>query len=236
VDLINTLFDLPEKVKKTKGLSLYAPNRSVSMNSRQGKTTVIMGLKGIDSFRDNPKWAKVLVEQGIHFAVADDLSFLFGEEGLSEEGKKFIKALNSSGLLLLARGLDAAQMKTLLEESKKPMVFIARELPDEDTLKMIEEKNFALGIVLGADEDPAAYFKKLEEAKKAIGSRYLMIVNENCLWGTAGKNQMLGVISEMIKAEYERMDYSSLFNSTFIRVLRSARGGGATPTFAYMPF
>lgn len=236
VDIINSLFDLPEKMKKAKGLSLYAPNRSISMNSRQGKTTVMLGLRGIDSFRDNPKWAKVLVEQGLHFAVADDLSSLFGEEGLTEDGKKFIKAVNSSGLLLLVKGLDAAQMKGLLEESKKPMVFIERELPDEETLELIKEKNFALGLVLGADEDPAAYFKKLEEAKKAIGSRYLIIVNENCLWGSAGKDQMLQVISEMIKEKYERMDYSNLFTSTFIRVLRSARGGGTTTTFAYRPF
>ncbi len=236
VDLINRLFDLPEKMKEAKGLSLYAPNRSVSMNSRQGKTTVMLGLKGLDSFRDNPKWAKVLVEQGIHFAVTDDLGFLFGEEGLTEEGKKFIKAVNSSGLLLLVKGLDAAQMKALMEESKKPMVFIVRELPDEETLKMIKEKNFALGLVLGADEDPAAYFKKLEEGKKVIGSRNLMIVNENCLWGPAGKDQMLKLISEMIEKKYERMDYSSLFNSTFIRILRSARGGDAASTITYRPF
>ena len=57
-------------------------------------------------------------------------------------------------------------MKGLLEESKKPMVFMERELPDEETLELIKEKNFALGLVLGADEDPVAYFKKLEEAKK----------------------------------------------------------------------
>ncbi|MGD2246527.1 MAG: M20/M25/M40 family metallo-hydrolase, partial [Candidatus Aminicenantes bacterium] len=181
IDIINRLLDLPEKMKKAKGLSLYAPNRSISRNSRQGKTTVLLGLNGLDSVRDNPKWAKVLVEQGIHFAVTDDLSFLFGEEGLAEDGKTFIKAVNSSGLLLLAKGLDAFQMRVLLEGSKKPMVFIERKLPDEETLEMIKEKNFALGLVIGADEDPAAYFKKLEEAKKALGSRYLMIVNENCL-------------------------------------------------------
>jgi hypothetical protein len=221
-DIINSLFDLPEKIKMTKGLYLYTPNRSISMNSRQGKTTVMLGFKGIDSFRDNPKWAKIMVGQGLHFALVEDLGFLFGDEGLSEEGKTFIPAVNSSGLLLLVKGLDAAQAKVLLTESKKPMVFLERELPDKEILELIKEKEFVLGLILGADEDPAAYFKKLNDAKEAIGSRYLMIVNENCLWGTAGKDQMLKVISEMLKEKYERMDFFYLFSSTFTSVLRRA--------------
>ena len=235
-DIINSLFDLPEMMKGAKGLSLYVPNRSISTNSRQGKTTVMLGLKGIDSFRDNPKWAKVLVEQGVHFAMVDKPAFLFGEDGLSEEGKTFIKDVNWSGLLILFNGLDEAQMMTLLQASKKPMVFMEKELPDKEILDLVKEKNFALGLILGADEDPAAYFNKLEEAKEAIGSRNLMIVNENCLWGSVGKEQMLKVISEMIKGEYERMDYSYLLTSTFLRVLRSVRGGGATTSFSYMSY
>lgn len=221
-DIINSLFDLPEKMKTAKGLSLYAPNRSISMNSRQGRTTVMLGLKGVNSFKDNPKWAKILVQQGLHFAVVDDFSFLFGDEGLSEEGKKFIPAVNSSGLLLLVKGLSAAQKKVLLEESKKPMAFLERELPDKETLELIKEKEFVLGLILGADEDAASYIKKLNDAKEAIGSRYLMIVNENCLWGSAGKDQMLKVISEMLKEKYERMDFFYLFSSTFTSVLRRA--------------
>lgn len=221
-DIINSLFDLPEKMKMTKGLSLYTPNRSIYMNSRQGKTTVMLGLRGINSFKDNPKWAKILVDQGLHFAVVEDLGFLFRKEGLTEEGKTFIQAVNSSGLLLLVKRLDAAQMKALLEESKKPMVFLERELPDKEILELIKEKEFALGLILGADEEPAAYFNKLNDAKEAIGSRYLMIVNENCLWGSAGKDQMLKVISEMLKEKYERMDFSYLFTSTFLGVLRRA--------------
>ena len=221
VDIINTLFDVPEKMKEAKGLSLYAPNQSVAMNSRQGKTTVMLGLKGINAFRDNPIWAKILVEQGIHFAVAEDLNFIFGKEELTEDGKTFIKAVNSSGLLLLVKGLNAAQAKVLLNESKKPMVLLEKELPDEETLDLIKENGFVLGLILGADEEPVAYFKKLEKAKNALGSQYLMIVNENCLWGNAGKDQMLNVISEMLKAKYERMDFSYLLQNLVI-VLRRA--------------
>jgi hypothetical protein len=228
VDIINTLFDVTEEMKKIKGLALYSPSGSVSMNSRQGRTTVMLGLKGIHSFRDNPKWARLLAE-GLHFVVADDLSFLFAQEGLTEEGKTFLNEVNSSSLLLLVKGLDAARTRILLEESKKPIVFLEKELPDKEILELIKEKEYALGLILGADEDPAAYVRKLDEAKKAIGIRCLIIVNENCLWGTTGKEQMLKVISEMLKEEekYERGDIPNLFSYTFLRVLRMARGGGA---------
>ncbi len=220
-DLINTLFEVPEKMKEAKGLSLYGPNQSVGMNSRQGRTTVMLGLKGINSFRDNPKWAKILVDQGIHFAVAEDLSFIFEAEGMTVDGKAFIKGVNSSGLLLLVKGLNAAQAKVLLNESQKPMVLLAKELPDKETLDLIKEKQFVLGLILGADEDPGAYLKKLDQAKEAIGSQYLMIVNENCLWGKAGKDQMLNVVSEMLKAKYEGTDFSNLLQN-LVRALRRA--------------
>ena len=234
VDIINSLFDVTEEMKKFKGLALYSPSASVSMNSRQGRTTVMLGLKGINSLRNNPKWARFLAE-GLHFVVADDLGFLFGEEGLTEEGKTFFKEVNSSGLLLMVKGLDAARTKILLEESRKPVVFLEKKIPDKEILEFIKKKEYALGLILSADEEPADYVRKLEEAKEAIGSRCLMIVNENCLWGTAGKDQMLKVISEMLKEEekYERGDFSNLFSSTLQRVLRMARGGGAQPSFSY---
>ncbi len=86
-----------------------------------------------------------------------------------------------------------------------------------------EEKECALGLILGSEEDPAAYFKKLDEAKKAIGTRYLMFVNEQCLWSVKGKNQLLKVISEMLKAKYGRGDLSGILSSTFLRVLNRTR-------------
>ena len=80
------------------------------------------------------------------------------------------------------------------------------------------------------------YFKKLEEFKKAVGTEYLMMVNEPCLWGKAGQDQMLKVITEIIKAKYERMDRSNIFSSTFLRVLREARGEGPSQVVPYIPF
>ena len=69
-----------------------------------------------------------------------------------------------------------------------------------------------------------------------MGTAHLMIVDEQCVWGKAGKGQMLKVITEILKAKYERSDIANLFSGTFIRVLNKTRGEGRTRPFAYRPF
>lgn len=223
VDIINTLFDVSEKIKKAKGLSLYSSSSRISSSARQGRTMVMPGLRGLNSFRDNPRWAEVLAAQGLYFVVIDEPSLLFGEEGLSEEGKKILKALNSSGILPLVKGASGFEAKALLEASRKPLVLIERDIPAKEVMELIKKKESALGLIWGSEE-PAAYIKTLGEAKEAIGSEYLMMVNGPCLWKSEGKDQMLKIISEIIKAKFGRSDLSDIFSSTFMRALRKARG------------
>jgi len=236
LDMLKNLLDASEKMKKAKGLTFYSSSGALNMSIRQGKTTVLVGLKGIDSFRDEPKWAQVLAKQGVCFVLVDKPAFLFGEEGLSEEGKKIIKAINSSGLLLVVKSLDTAQAKALLNSSKKPLILLEKDLPDSEILELIKKKKSALGLILAPGEESSSYFKKLDEVKKAVGTDYLMMVNEQCLWKAEGKEQMLKVISEIIKAEYERPDVPNIFSSTFLRVLGKARGEEESRVFAYRPF
>jgi microsomal dipeptidase-like Zn-dependent dipeptidase len=193
------------------------------------------GLKGINAFRDDPRWAQVLVKQGLYFAFVEDPSFLFGEQGLSEEGKNIIKAVNNSGLLLLVKGVDGSQAKLLLKESKRPLAFLDKSLPDKEVMELIKEKESAFGLIWSNDVDPVAYFNKLDEFKKAVGTEYLMMVNEPCLWGKAGKDQMLKVITEIIKAKYDRTDRSNIYSSSLLRVLGKARGESSR-VVPYMPF
>jgi len=236
VDLIKSLLDASEKIKKSKGLVSFSSSSRLPMNVRQGKTTVMVGLKGMNSFCDDPRWAQVLAKQGVYFVILEKPDILFGEEGLSEEGKKIVKALNTSGLLLGVKGLDTTQAKALLKSSAKPVILFENDLPDKEVLELIKKKKSAIGLILGADEDPASYFKKLDEAKEAIGTEHLMIVNQQCLWGKGGKSQMLKVISEVVKAEYERSDFSNIFSATFLRVLSKTRGEEASRPFAFIPF
>jgi hypothetical protein len=62
-----------------------------------------------------------------------------------------------------------------------------------------------------------------------------MMVNEPCLWGKAGKDQMLKVITEIIKAKYDRTDRSNIYSSSLLRVLGKARGESSR-VVPYMPF
>jgi len=236
IDILEKFLSASEEIKKANGLSHYSSSSKLTGDIRQGKTTIMAGLNGINAFRDEPKWAHVLAKQGLYFAFVEDPSFLFGEQGLSEEGKQIIKAVNKSGLLLLVKGVDGSQAKLLLKDSKKPLVILDKNLPDKEVMELIKEKESAFGLIWSSEVDPVAYFNKLDEFKKAVGTEFLMMVNEPCLWGKAGKDQMLKVITEIIKAKYDRTDRSNIYSSTFLKVLRKARGEEDSRVAPYIPF
>ena len=72
--------------------------------------------------------------------------------------------------------------------------------------------------------------------KEAIGTQYLMIVNEENLWEDTGKNMMLNVISEILKAKYERYDLPYIFSGTFLRVINKVREGDTQQGMQFMRF
>ncbi|MFQ6039140.1 MAG: membrane dipeptidase, partial [Candidatus Aminicenantales bacterium] len=234
--ILEALLDASESIKKTKGLSLYSPERRVSMTVRQGKTTVVPGVKGLEAFRDDPRWAGVMAKQGVYFATTEASEWLFGQEGLTEEGQKVIRGVTTSGLLLIASGTDAAQARALLEAAKKPLLLITQEVWPDDVLEMVKEKESAVGLLMGAEEEPAVYFKKLDALKEAVESSRVMVVNEQCLWSEKGKMQFLSLFSEIIKAKYERSDLSNIFSGTFLRLLRAVRDEGGRQVVPYIPF
>jgi microsomal dipeptidase-like Zn-dependent dipeptidase len=96
-------------------------------------------------------------------------------------------------------------------------------VPDSETLDLVKKTGSTVGIVLGASEDPASYARKIDEAKKAIGAEYVSIVSEDCLWEPDGKEKMLNVIAELLKAKYENEDLANLFSGAFMRALNRAR-------------
>jgi hypothetical protein len=155
---------------------------------------------------------------------------------LNEEGKKIVEAVGKANLLLVVSGLEAAQNKALLESANKPLLLIVKSQPGTDILELLKKTKSSLGLVLGKEDDAAAYFKKLDEAKKALGAESLSIVTENCLWGKAGKEQMVLVIGEMLKAKYENEDLANLFSGSFLRVLERARATDTARAFSVMPF
>ncbi|NIM59506.1 MAG: M28 family peptidase [Candidatus Aminicenantes bacterium] len=236
VDILNKFLSASGEIDKAQGLSYYSSSDGLTRDIRSGRTTIMTGLNGINAFRDEPRWAKVLAKQGLYFTFIEDPSFLFAEQGLSEEGKKIIKAINDSGLLLIVKGVDSSQAKLLLKESKSPLAILDEDLPDKEIMELIKEKEAAFGLIWSSEVDPVAYFNKLDEFKKAVGTEYLMMVNEPYLWGKAGKDPMLKIITEIIKAKYERTDRSNIFSSTFLRVLEKARGEETSQAVPYMPF
>ena len=210
------------------------------MMMRRGRapanTTVLFGIRGISTIRDDPRWADVLSKQGIAFVLLEAPGYLFSDKGLSEEGKKIVEAAGKANLLLIVGGLEPSQARALLENSKKPVFLEMNSLPDKDVLDLVKKTGSSVGLVMGKDEDGASYFKKLDEAKKALGTENLSIVSENSLWEKAGKDQMVRLIGEMLKAKYENEDLANLFSATFMRVLNKARTEDTPRPAAFMPF
>lgn len=221
VDMINGLVAAADKIKKAGGLQMYSPSAGLSRAVRSGKTSVLTGLKGMNSFRDNPKWAGVLAREGVSFVFMDTPAELFSGNTLSEEGRNMIKAIDNAGILLMVKGAGTEQSSVLLKESQKPMVLLSKEVPGADILDLIKEKESAAGLILEKGIDSGAYFAKIEQVKEAVGTKHVMIFNEESLWEDAGKNQMLDVISQILKAEYDRTDFSNVLSSTFLRVLNA---------------
>jgi hypothetical protein len=227
VDVMKNLLAGLENLRATKGLIPYgggAPGGMMGMmRGGPAKTTVLVGLPGLAALLDDLRWADVFSKQGIAFVILDRPSYLFGEKGLSDEGKKTVDALGKANLLLIAKGLDPAQSRALLEASQKPVLLETGSLPGPDVIELAQKTNSVFGLVLGKDEDPGAYFKKLDEAKKAAGTDGLTIVTENCLWSNAGQGQMIRLIGEMLKAKYENDVLATLFSGSFMRALSRAR-------------
>jgi Peptidase family M28 len=232
VDMLKALWAAKETLAHSEGMTAYAYGgpgpTGGNMTGPWGpaKTTVVAGLNGLASIRDELRWAEVFSNQGVNFVRIDQPSFLFDDKGLNVEGKKVLDAIGKANLLLIAGGLDPVQAKALLENTQKPVLLEMISLPDKDILNLIKKTESALGLILGKGEDAASFFKKIAEARTALGVDYFTIANENCLWQPAGKDQMLNVIAEALKAQYPVEELVDLFSGAFLRVLNLARKGG----------
>jgi len=224
-----------EKLAASKGLSFYGAPAQRPMGggmlgpSRPAKTTVVAGLRGIASIRDDLRWAEVFSRQGAAFVALEQPGFMFGEKGLSDEGKKVTEALAKANLLLVVKGLNPAQTKALLESAKKPVGLLTASLPGEDILGLVKNTNSVVGIMLGKADDAASYVKKIDAGKKVVGAEYIAIVAENSLWGSDGKEQMINVLTELLKAKYENEELANLFSGAFMRALNRARAEVSQP-------
>jgi len=146
INILQNILTASEKIKKAAGLTFYSSAYNLSRDIRQGKTTVMAGLKGIDAFKDDPRWLQVLAKQGIFFVLVDNPAYLFNQKELTEEGQKILKAANASGLLMVFKGLNTNQAKSLLETSPKPVIILTNNLPEKEVMELLKKKKAALGL------------------------------------------------------------------------------------------
>jgi hypothetical protein len=225
-DMLKSLMAGKDQLAASKGLSLFGSQASTGGFSMWGrgpsKTTVVVGLRGLAALRDDPRWADVFARQGMSFAAVDAADPVFVEAGLSEDGRKLVESLGKTSLVLVVRGLNPAQAKALLENAKKPVCLVAEALPEKAVLDLVKKTESTIGLIRAESETAAAYVTRLDEAKRALGSEYVAIVNRESLWEKAEKDAMLGVIAELLKLKYEATDLANLFSGSLQRVLTRA--------------
>jgi hypothetical protein len=221
-DLVDRLFSMRDEFRKAGGMVSYDAPLRYSRAERAGQTTVVVGLKGVGALIDDPRWAEVLFPLGARFVALEDPGILFkGGAVLSEKGAALVKALNSSGMLLMVKTEDAALAKALFEATKKPLVLLTSAAPGQEILDLVKETNSLVGLLLPADADIPDYFQSLHSLKEAAGSSLVFAANTKCLWG-AGKDQVMGLVTELVEAEYGRGDFRSILSGNVLSLLDRA--------------
>jgi hypothetical protein len=222
-DSLKKFISASERIKEAKGLSLYNSSGSATSTFEQGKTVVIPGLRGINMFQDDLKWAPVFGSSGLCFVLLDQPHVFFTEEGMSDEGKKVLKALNNGDLFLILKDFDPEQAKALMKKARKPLLLLVNDIPDKSVLESVKKRDSAVGLIWG-EEESAVYVKKLSELKEALGTESIVFVNELCLWSDKTKEALLLVFSEIAKAEFDRRALTNIFSGNLMRIMDKARG------------
>jgi hypothetical protein len=222
-DSLKKFISASERIKEAKGLSLYNSSGSANSTFEQGKTVVIPGLRGINMFQDDLKWAPVFGSSGLCFVLLDQPHVFFTEEGMSDEGKKVLKALNNGDLFLILKDFDPEQAKALMKKARKPLLLLVNDIPDKSVLESVKKRDSAVGLIWG-EEESAVYVKKLSELKEALGTESIVFVNELCLWSDKTKEALLLVFSEIAKAEFDRRALTNIFSGNLMRIMDKARG------------
>jgi hypothetical protein len=222
-DTLKKFLSAAERVKEAKGLSLYRSARSANSIFGQGKTVVVPGLRGINVFQDDFRWAPVFGRTGLCFVLIEKQHVLFDEKGVSDQGKKNLKAINDGDLFLIVKDFGPENTKALLKRARKPLLLLVKDIPEKSVLESIKRKDSAVGLIWG-NEEPADYVTKLTELKDALGSRSVVFVNEACMWGKSTKEALLKVFAEIARADFERRELTNIFSGNLMRIMDAGRG------------
>ena len=184
---------------------------------------MVPGIRGINVFGDDLKWTPVFGRSGLCFVLLEQPYLLFDDEGLSDSGKKVLKAINDGDLFLIVKDFGPEEIKALLKVSRDPLLLLVKDVPEKSVLESIKKKDSAVGLVWG-EEEPAVYVKKLIELKDALGTQSVVFANEACLWDKKTKDDLLNLFSEIAKADLGRRDLTNIFSANLMRIMDKARG------------
>jgi hypothetical protein len=165
-----------------------------------------------------------LAKQGLYFVYLDNTHRLFSSGTLTEQAKNSIEAIREAGLVLILSDFSSSQVKEFMKISKQSVLIVKKQVPSSEELELIKDNKAVLGLFLSPEENPEAYFKKLDKVKNLLGREAVAIINGQSLWEKAGQDQMTGATSQILKAGYEWYDIVYPFSRSFLTLLDTTRG------------
>jgi hypothetical protein len=215
VDTTKSALDCLAGIKKSGRISIYASIGRLQDDMIQRRTDIIPGIGSIRTLTNDPDWAKALAEVGVRFVWLSDPSPLFAGDAVTQDGKRIWSALEDNGIIIMVSALTPGCQRMLLENARKPFVLIEQDLPQAEILELIQKKKAVLALVLN-EKGAAEYYQKLDQARRVLGSKRLMIMNGLPIQEKKSIDLFRQLTREILQAGYEWKDIQDLFSGTFL--------------------
>ncbi|HEX9973420.1 MAG TPA: membrane dipeptidase, partial [bacterium] len=117
--------------------------------TRRDKTTSVIGLNGVASVNSEVSNLRIAGKLGAKFFMFDgiDGKWITQEDGLTKDGKRAIKELNTQKMMILLENLPESAIVQILETSKHPVVIAGVKSVDSISDSLIEKVTEKEGLI-----------------------------------------------------------------------------------------
>ncbi len=206
-------------------------NDPLSADMRPGTMTLLAGVRGTKWMDENGQWGRHFRKNDLAFVMENGHSGIFTEAGMTGAGKERVNRLQSQGLAVILSDLTPRQTAGSLQAASGPLFLVVKDLPDDTILKLVQKTDSAVGLIYEDGDDPAAFMKKVEHAKKLIGIEHVGLYSLCSVETDKGRKELLDLMTLLISAEYTRKDLYYLFSGSFLRILCTMRGEEEPPVY-----
>jgi hypothetical protein len=233
VGVLKDLDALAGKLAGAPGLSIYGLPADPAARPPHRGATLVTGLVGAKTFRDDPDWLGIYARHGLRYVLLGPGDLEADAGAISEPARRMLEAAQQAGIVvILDIGEDTAA--SALSALSKPCVFLAEALPSGALLDALKKGGHVLGLKLLSGQSPEAYYARLSAARDALTSGRLFIWNTKSLRLPETRATYVGLVElfqrdgwdkETVRRSRQTPMSDVLYSSVF-NLLRMNRGPG----------